>query len=88
MFEAAEVNYREGDYSAALEGYQDFLRRYPASPLATTAEMRVRNIRREVSSLMERTGSPRPTYHGSRRSQSKAESSEISDHPEEERRED
>ena len=73
MFEAAEQYYRQGNYEAALNGYQDFLRRYPASPLTDTAEMRVRNIRREVSSLMERPGSPRPIYHGSRPEQSTAE---------------
>lgn len=73
MFEAAELHYRDGNYGEALIGYQDFLRRYPASPLTDTAEMRVRNIRREVSSLMERSGSPRPVYHGSRSDQREAE---------------
>lgn len=64
MFESAEVQLRQGNYEDAIEGYQAFLEQYPNSPLASTAEMRLRNIHREVSSVMERTGSPRPTYHG------------------------
>ena len=76
-FEAAEHHYRQGDFEAALTGYEDFLRRYPGSPLAETAEMRLRNIRREVSSVMERPGSPRPIYHGSRPDQSTAPTVEL-----------
>ena len=63
-FEAAEIDYRQGNYADAMEGYQAFLERYPQSPLAPSAEMRLRSIHREVSSVMERTGSPRPSYHG------------------------
>ncbi len=66
MFESAEVDYRLGNYDNALSGYQAFLRRYPSSPLAPTAQMRVRSIHREVSSMMERPGTPRPVYHGFR----------------------
>ena len=73
-FEAAEVEYREGNYDDALSGYQAFLERYPQSPLAPTVEMRLRSINREVSSVMERTGSPRPSYHGSDTEQSPPES--------------
>ncbi len=63
-FEAAEVEYRQGNYADAMEGYQAFLERYPQSPLAPSAQMRLRSIHREVSSVMEKTGSPRPSYHG------------------------
>ncbi|TXD33061.1 hypothetical protein FRC96_16220 [Lujinxingia vulgaris] len=72
LFEAAEVHYRGGNYGEALSGYEAFLKRYPASPLAPTVEMRLRNIHREVSSVMERQGSPSPVYHGSRGDQSAA----------------
>lgn len=75
LFEQAEVHYRLGNYDAALSGYQAFLRTYPLSPLASTAEMRLRNIRREVSSVMGRQGMPRPVYHGSRHSGSTTTSS-------------
>lgn len=64
MFEAAEIHYRQGNYTEALSGYHEFLQRFPASPLTNTAELRMRNIHREVSSMMERPGSPRPVYHG------------------------
>ncbi len=68
LFEEAEVHYRLGNYDGALSGYQAFLRTYPLSPLAETAEMRLRNIKREVSSVMGRQGMPRPLYHGYGRS--------------------
>ena len=55
-----------------MSGYQAFLTRYPQSPLVSTAEMRLRSINREVSSVMETTGSPRPSYHGSDSEQSTA----------------
>lgn len=64
LFEAAEVDYRQGNYPEALTGYQRFLERYPQSPLASTAETRLRTIHREVSSVMETGDSPRPSYHG------------------------
>ncbi len=64
LFEAAEDDYRAGNYTEAQLGYQKFLERYPQSPLASTVETRVRNISREVSSVMETTDSPRPSYHG------------------------
>jgi len=62
-FEEAEVKYRAGDYDEALEGYQSFLRLYPESPLAEVAEMRIRNIRREVKSMLGRSEMLRPVYH-------------------------
>lgn len=70
MFEAAEADLREGRYREASLGYRAFLEQYPNSPLAPTAEMRIRSIHRTVSSVMERTDSPRPTYHGSESEQS------------------
>lgn len=76
LFEAAEVHYRGGNYGEALSGYDAFLKRYPASPLAPTVEMRLRNIHREVTSVMERQGSPSPVYHGSRGDQSAAAAGE------------
>ncbi len=72
MFESAEVDFRHGNYEDAMEGYQAFLEQYPTSPLAPTVEMRLRNIHREVSSVMEDTGTPTPTYHGSDRQQREA----------------
>jgi len=77
MFESAEVEFRQGNYADAMEGYQAFLEQYPTSPLANTAEMRLRNIHREVSSVMERSGSPRPSYHGFDGEQSALEAPEI-----------
>ncbi len=76
LFEEAEIAYRAGNYDGALNGYQAFLRTYPMSPLAKTAEMRLRNIRREVSSVMGRQGMPRPVYHGSKRAGSEGEAQE------------
>lgn len=78
LFEEAEVHYRLGNYDGALSGYQAFLRTYPLSPLAETAEMRLRNIKREVSSVMGRQGMPRPVYHGSARAGSATTSSSTS----------
>ncbi len=63
QFEAAEVHYRAGNYERALDGYQDFLRHYPKSPLADVAEQRIRTINREVSSMLGRSDMPRPVYH-------------------------
>jgi outer membrane protein assembly factor BamD (BamD/ComL family) len=71
-FEAAEVEYRQGNYGDALDGYQAFLKRYPQSPLAPTVEMRIRSIHREVSSVMNDRHAIRPSYHGSEREQSRA----------------
>jgi hypothetical protein len=65
MFERAEQHYRLGNYDDAIKGYQAFLQQYPTSPLARTAQMRVRSIHREVASVLDRQGMPRPIYHGS-----------------------
>ena len=73
-FEAAEIEYRQGNYGEALDGYQAFLNRYPQSPLAPTVEMRIRSIHREVSSVMNDSHAIRPSYHGSKRDQSRSES--------------
>lgn len=64
-FEAAEAHYRNGEYDAALDGYQAFLEAYPESPLAETAELRIRGIHREVRSVLMRKDMPRPRYVGS-----------------------
>jgi hypothetical protein len=64
-FEKAEAHYRTGEYDAALEGYQAFLDSYPTSPLAKTAELRIRSIHREVRSVLMRKDLPRPQYVGS-----------------------
>lgn len=69
-FEAAEVHYRHGNYGEALDGYQAFIKRYPQSPLASTVEMRIRSIHREVESVMTDRHALRPSYHGSQRVQS------------------
>lgn|GEM_PF-3337608 len=63
-FEYAEEQYRGGQYNAALDGYQAFLDSYPTSPLAATAEMRIRGIHREVRSVMMEKNVPRPRYVG------------------------
>lgn len=63
-FEYAEQHYRVGQYGAALDGYQAFLESYPTSPLAATAEMRIRGINREVRSVMMEKNIPRPRYVG------------------------
>jgi outer membrane protein assembly factor BamD (BamD/ComL family) len=63
-FEYAEKHYRGGQYDAALDGYQAFLESYPTSPLAATAEMRIRCIHREVRSVMMQKNVPRPRYVG------------------------
>ncbi len=63
-FEEAERHYRVGNYESALDGYQSFLRLFPESPLADVAELRIRTIRREVSSVMGRNDTPRPVYVG------------------------
>src|SRR5690554_4648556 len=63
-FEYAEEHYRGGQYDAALDGYQAFLESYPTSPLAATAEMRIRGIHREVRSVMMEKNVPRPQYVG------------------------
>ena len=71
-FESAELHYQQGDYDAALEGYHSFVERYPQSPLATTARMRLRSIHHEVSSIMDRHSWPPPSYHGPQGQQSPA----------------
>jgi hypothetical protein len=63
-FEKAEAHYRTGEYDAALDGYQAFLEAYPTSPLAETAELRIRSIHREVRSVLMRKDMPRPRYIG------------------------
>ncbi len=63
-FEYAEAHYRSGEYDAALDGYQAFLEAYPKSPLAETAELRIRCIHREVRSVLMRKDMPRPRYVG------------------------
>lgn len=64
LFERAEAFYRDGDYDAALDGYQAFLAAYPDSPLSETAELRIRCIHREVRSVLMRKDMPRPRYTG------------------------
>lgn len=63
-FERAEAHYRNGEYDAALDGYQAFLEAYPDSPLTETVELRIRCINREIRSVMMRKDMPRPKYVG------------------------
>ncbi len=65
-FELAEVAYRHGDYDAALANYEGFLKRYPMSPLAQMARLRVRCIEREVRAMLDRPDAPRPIYRAQR----------------------
>lgn len=62
-FETAEAHYKGGDYEVALAGYESFLKLYPTSPLAGVARTRIRNIRREVDSMLGRSEGLRPVYH-------------------------
>jgi hypothetical protein len=61
-FEAAEVAYRKGSYQEAIDGYESFLRHYPASPLARIARLRLRAINREVGAVLKRHDMPTPEY--------------------------
>lgn len=63
-FETAEIAYRSGSYNKAMDGYETFLKRYPNSPLADVAKLRIRSINREVRGMLGRTGTPRPVYRG------------------------
>ena len=63
-FEEAEVAYRQGHYASALDGYERFVARYPSSPLAEVAELRIRAISREIQSMLGRTKTPPPLYRG------------------------
>lgn len=63
-FEQAEVAYRQGRYKSAIDDYERFLVRYPHSPLAEVAELRIRTISREIQSLLGRTATPPPLYRG------------------------
>lgn len=62
LYESAEVHYRRGDYQRALDGYESFLKLYPESPLADVAQMRIRGIKREVTSVLGRSDIPRPKW--------------------------
>ncbi len=62
IFEEAERRYRTGDYEAASAYYQRFLSVYPRSPLAATAELRIRTIEREVEAIMDARSGNRPLY--------------------------
>ena len=66
-FEAAEDRYREAEYQSALTLYQHFLRRYPTSPLAEVARLRIRSIHREVHGILGRNDMPRPRYRATGR---------------------
>lgn len=63
-FELAEEAYRTGRYREAIDGYESFLERYPSSPLASTARVRIRSLTREVRSMLGRADTPRPIYRG------------------------
>jgi outer membrane protein assembly factor BamD (BamD/ComL family) len=62
LFQQAEQHFKRGEYDDALDDYQAFLERFPRSPLAETARLRVRSINREVQSLMETQNMPEPHY--------------------------
>lgn len=72
-FERAEAHYRNGEYDAALDGYQAFLEAYPDSPLTETVELRIRCINREIRSVMMRKDMPRPKYVGGTSEHSESE---------------
>lgn len=63
-FEHAELAYRQGRYQRAMSGYQTFLKRYPSSPLAQIATLRLRTIEREQQGMLGRTDTPPPLYRG------------------------
>jgi hypothetical protein len=62
LFERAETRLRRGDYEGATMDYQEFLQRFPNSPLASIARQRLRNIDRELEAVMGRRSSPAPIY--------------------------
>ena len=64
LFETAERHFERGEYDAALDDYQAFVDRYPRSPLAETARLRIRSINREVQSMMNRKSGPEARYVG------------------------
>ncbi len=66
LFDEGEQHYERGEYDAALDDYQAFLQRFPRSPLAETARLRVRSINREVQSVMGASETPDPRYLGPR----------------------
>lgn len=62
IFQEAEACYSDGDYDNAVQRYEAFLSAYPRSPLARTAELRLRTIEREIDSVMGSRGGNRPVY--------------------------
>jgi hypothetical protein len=62
LFEQAEQLLRIGDSEAANRNYEEFLERYPQSPLAPLARERLANIDRQLESIMGRRAAPAPIY--------------------------
>ena len=61
-FERAEEAYRTGAYKDAIDQYERFILTYPTSPLSEVSKMRLRHIRRELTSIMGRPNMPGPVY--------------------------
>ena len=62
VFHDAEDAYRQGNYEAALTGYESFLKLYGESPLSETAKLRIRTIRREVDATLGSRVGIKPNY--------------------------
>ncbi len=60
VFQEAEALYSAGEYDGATERYEAFLERYPRSPFAKTARLRLLTIDREIESVMGTRGTNRP----------------------------
>lgn len=68
-FDRAESFFRQGIYERALDDYERFIERHPESPLADTARLRIRTIKREVSSMLENPKLKGAKYHGRERAE-------------------
>jgi hypothetical protein len=60
LLERAESNYTAGEYDAAAELYERFLREHPRSPYAEVAAQRLRIVERELEAVMGRRGTATP----------------------------
>ena len=69
LFERAEQYYRDGIYERALDDYSAFVVEHPDSPLSDVARMRIRTIKREVSSMLENERFKNVKYHGADRAE-------------------
>ena len=60
MFDSAEKAYRDGNYLLARERYEVFRKTFPEHQLASLAEQRIVNIKRELQTVMKRKYGSKP----------------------------